>query len=689
MQVVQTSVGTNGLVGGTITDQHTGVNMLFHVDQLNQDSDLVGVLETLGTKTVRYPGGTIAEEYLDITNPDQSRATNIIDVMGGDTTPRERDVVPISEYLNFKASVGGDAIICMPTYRFFDTATGQIRPDAEAEIKTFVRDLLIDAYGPTGNVVLELGNEFYQHKFDWTVAEFGAVQAQISDWIDEEATSLGLRGEVTILPQAGRSLAENQLLASFFDDADGPSADGVLTHLYGTNSNGNPLAIGGGIDNRLEDINEAWSAVLGKNFDLAVTEWNVGESGEETTLINGLMRSAPLMRMYTEMIANGVDIATIWSAQTNGPAGLSQREGYGSDLSPTGYFFNMLSNATEGLRLVDPKRNFKMENAEGTDLGYHYTFESVERSVSYFVSGVNEAIDLSADMTRYYQEGAWVYATVLQAAPSTTGTEYWAEASIRHESKVWMKGDATDWRFDFELQPYEMVELHIVYDTGISLKGDSQNAIADNMRGTEFGDTFYGELGNDRIDGKSGDDVLGGGAGDDVILGQWGNDELIGGSGNDGLYGGRGNDFLRGGSGGDTMRGNLNNDEMHGGSGSDIMYGGGGNDILRGDLDRDFLLGENGKDILDGGAGNDNLTGGLLSDTFVFKNASYGYDRVKDFEVGEDKVDLTDFHFATFNEVLTRAEDKSSGVKIDFGEGNVLFMDGLTTADLQASDFML
>ncbi|HIF9530587.1 TPA: Ig-like domain-containing protein, partial [Photobacterium damselae] len=84
------------------------------------------------------------------------------------------------------------------------------------------------------------------------------------------------------------------------------------------------------------------------------------------------------------------------------------------------------------------------------------------------------------------------------------------------------------------------------------------------------------------------------------------------------------------------------NDHISGGKGNDILIGDGGNDTLDGGL---------GDDLLDGGLGNDFLTGGAGNDTFIWSDRSLAakdsannnpIDHIKDFAIGEDKIDLTD-----------------------------------------------
>ncbi|MPY25442.1 VCBS domain-containing protein, partial [Shewanella sp. YLB-07] len=81
--------------------------------------------------------------------------------------------------------------------------------------------------------------------------------------------------------------------------------------------------------------------------------------------------------------------------------------------------------------------------------------------------------------------------------------------------------------------------------------------------------------------------------------------------------------------------------------GADTIYGGEGNDLLFGQGGNDVLIGGLGDDILIGGLGDDTLTGGtntndIGADTFVWSAGSTGTDHITDFNLGEDKLDLSD-----------------------------------------------
>lgn len=68
------------------------------------------------------------------------------------------------------------------------------------------------------------------------------------------------------------------------------------------------------------------------------------------------------------------------------------------------------------------------------------------------------------------------------------------------------------------------------------LNATGTTAGADNLIGSDVGDTLDGLAGNDIIDGRGGNDTLAGGAGNDAISGGLGNDRITGGAGNDAVF---------------------------------------------------------------------------------------------------------------------------------------------------------
>lgn len=273
----------------------------------------------------------------------------------------------------------------------------------------------------------------------------------------------------------------------------------------------------------------------------------------------------------------------------------------------------------------------------------------------------------------------------------------------------------------------DVLNLTSGYDTRLAGtvhgEGGDDNISGHNIR------FLYGDDGNDTlyaggwVYGGAGNDVIRsdtyayGGLGDDTVVavksayGDSGNDHvtsLDSAFGDDGddfvsgdLYaeGGNGNDHVQslhgqadGGAGDDTV---IGYDAAIGGEGNDIvsvtsigsgneLYGNGGNDRL---------YGGPGDDLLVGGAGKDYLTGGAGNDVFRFDRGDLGLsqstrDVIKDFQVGQDKIDLSAYAGASIKivdgSVYDRVEiDVDGNHKIDYLiEVHVSGAGALTTADI-------
>ncbi|MEM9699367.1 MAG: calcium-binding protein [Pseudomonadota bacterium] len=113
--------------------------------------------------------------------------------------------------------------------------------------------------------------------------------------------------------------------------------------------------------------------------------------------------------------------------------------------------------------------------------------------------------------------------------------------------------------------------------------------------------------------------------------------------------GGDGNDFIAANHGADKLRGDAGDDLLKGQGGFDHLWGGADNDTLMGGVGNDTLIGEHGMDELIGGNGDDVLYGDMSGprhkdgsahrDIFRF-DTDDGYDKVRDFAVGQDKIYL-------------------------------------------------
>jgi Ca2+-binding RTX toxin-like protein len=125
--------------------------------------------------------------------------------------------------------------------------------------------------------------------------------------------------------------------------------------------------------------------------------------------------------------------------------------------------------------------------------------------------------------------------------------------------------------------------------------------------------------------------------------------------------------------------GNRGANGITGNVAKNVLSGEGGNDVLQG-------LG--GNDILDGGAGNDRLYGGAGADRFVFATRDH-HDRIADFQVGVDKIDLSDLSAVTSFSDLTHHHIRTSGHNlVIFAGRDTLLLLHTATSDLHSSDFL-
>ena len=138
---------------------------------------------------------------------------------------------------------------------------------------------------------------------------------------------------------------------------------------------------------------------------------------------------------------------------------------------------------------------------------------------------------------------------------------------------------------------------------GAALRLTTGNATNfENLIGTYYADTIYGDSGSNYLYGYSG-----GGIGNDVIYGLGGNDFLLA---NNSTDGGSDRGWLVTPNVGSDLSGKLNFLTKFDATGNVRLYGGTGDDVL---------IGAKGDDALDGGQGRDHMAGGAGSDTFVLR----------------------------------------------------------------------
>jgi Ca2+-binding RTX toxin-like protein len=176
------------------------------------------------------------------------------------------------------------------------------------------------------------------------------------------------------------------------------------------------------------------------------------------------------------------------------------------------------------------------------------------------------------------------------------------------------------------------------------------NASDNKITGNSINNLLDGGYGNDTLDGSTGSDTLVGGFGNDIFIvdssGDYGIENA--GEGID-IYHSTATSFQMDANvenllmftGAVSAYGNSINNTMTGNSVSNTLDGSGGNDTLFGKLGNDTLIGGEGNDTFVGDVGADVLTGGSGKDTFYFQSRSQGIDRITDFSVIDDTIQVS------------------------------------------------
>ena len=213
-----------------------------------------------------------------------------------------------------------------------------------------------------------------------------------------------------------------------------------------------------------------------------------------------------------------------------------------------------------------------------------------------------------------------------------------------------------------------------------ALRGSAQN---DRLIGDDIGNMFRGLAGNDTIDGRGGVDVV-----------RYDRDQNYGGA--DGVVVNLRNGAAIDGFGNrdqlisiENVLGSERADKITGNGAANTLEGLGGRDLLRGMSGRDHLMGGRGNDRIDGGNGNDRLQGDQGSDRFIFRG-DFGRDRIVDFGIGNDRIDLRQIDSITSFRDLTRNHLTESGdnLIINAGGGNTILLLGVARSEIEADDFL-
>lgn len=615
--------------GQFVTTAHFGGNIIATRNGVSAGGPFQQGVDTLGLSSLRYPGGTVTEQYFD------PHGTVWEQLFGSDrsevaTADDDTSVLGPTPFFQYATENGHSVTFVLPTASLLThDSSGHIIIDqaALAEVKSVVGEIIRGNFGPVKIDSFEIGNEYY-HYADMSAREYGLVANELINAIGDEFKSFEHepqtgsnweRPDITIQAGAGWQDGDNEEIIGCLDNDARDLVDRVAIHYYPQNIEQ--------VENRDDIFNQihSWESAAGfHNLNFFASEWNIQNSAASDT---GLSQASSLISAFDEMLLKGIDSASIWGVQNRWlDTSLTTLDtNYNIDdndpdartrLTASGEIFASMAESLPGLQSFQLNAEDLIGHIstgggsqipETSDLVIN-SFGNSERAVLYISSRSDEIIQFDLDLSTYFNDPTHVWGEILTTVddPNTLNVDESDPLDPRglpvFES---LSGDQLAAGHTVTLAPHAIIRIDVQLDGGgVTMLG--HDPLTDETQSYE--DTFSGSIGADSINGY---------AGDDILSGMGGHDAVNGGKGNDHLFGGSGDDVERGGTGNDLIGGGIGNDVLLGGEGEDRVVGSSGNDVISGGSGNDLLYGGSGNDLIFVGDGNDTASGGEGGDYFI------------------------------------------------------------------------
>lgn len=616
-----------------VTTSHFGGNIVANANTVRDDTPFSDVVDYLGLTSLRYPGGTVTEQYFDPLGW-------IWEVLFGDD-PQDyvvaddgSTIMGPTSFFSYAADAGVAVDYVLPTlgllsYDSFGSPV--VNEDALAEVRSAVEKILKGEYGEVDIRSFEIGNEYNIYP-EMTAEEYGVVANALIKVVGEEIANFEKSSHaspewtaplVAVQGGVGWQSGDAETIIESLDDSARGLVDQVVLHFYPPDLNG--------VDNFGNHFGQfdIWQESDGfGDLDLMVSEWNIHNTTDKDS---GLLQASSIISAFSEMLSVGVDYASIWGIQFRWlDTGLSEISGHDdldtdpadieSWLTVSGEIVASLFESVEGLNSFDPDLSILLrdDSAASTDPDSPNAelmveaFGNADRVVLYISSRSSDTTFVQLDLEAYFLDYGHVWGEILSAVdnPVTSGDE--SDPLVSGAAPVYETlGSSEDFEgTSIELAPYEILRVTVqLSDDGVVMEGHDPSVVVADV---SYDDDLVGSDGDDEIIGHIGDDHLFAGAGADLVLGGEGDDFIDGFDGADVIRTGDGFDYVLGGDGNDVI---VNS------GGADTAYAGAGNDVLISTGQGSLVAGGDGNDLLRVSESGNSLQGGEGSDYFIIECA--------------------------------------------------------------------
>jgi Ca2+-binding RTX toxin-like protein len=579
------------MTGTQVTNAHFGANLVTTTgtEFVNPETpEYAEMVVNAGITTLRYPGGSVTEQYMDMTNPNADKSAGSIDHPATAITPMDQFfgkagqisidvtlVIPTSTALKYSAGEAAERSANGETSQTYGNRTA-LREGYLDEVKSYVQAAMDEAVANGVSITaFEIGNEFWGGAVKMTAAEYGIAAGNVAVTIQEViADAIAIDAsysqflETEIIVQSTRSANEwsprNDTMAyiqyidgipyareqSDYKDAQKSpnfnSADWVSFLVPG--QGGTPGPQSNLIADGILSVDGAATAIDGVLFHYYISGGVESVNDSQTTIFNELLTNfESRLELPSGKLSQHV---TEWNPRAGGQdtTGLAQASMISEML------YEMVRNGVDAAQIwplsFDQTANRTLiDEGEGrlTIAGEMF------RIMSETLVNTKPIFDFVADgeLAVHGYGAADGLTFFVSDRDGVTGQETLVLTNFVDPSASYFLVITELWDGGSNGQDPNLDPV-LNYYNGIVTSGTVFNFTMQNWANLRI-EVTYVTGGDDYIEGRGGDDNIYGHGGSDTLIGGEGNDSLNGNGGDDSLIDGHGIDQLTGGSGADRF----------------------------------------------------------------------------------------------------------------------------------------